>query len=96
MNNGKTMPFLVPLVLRGALGLTLPMFLLVVGAVAVAAPGPTSSEAELLAILEGDAPEAEKALACKFMAVSGSPAAVPAVAPAACQSQACLLGSDHA
>ena len=81
MNNGKTMPFLVPLVLRGALGLTLSMFLLVVGAVAVAAPGPTSSEAELLAILEGDAPEAEKALACKFMAVSGSPAAVPAVAP---------------
>jgi hypothetical protein len=43
---------------------------------ALAAPGPTSSEAELLAVLRGDAPEAEKAISCKFLAVNGSPAAV--------------------
>lgn len=48
---------------------------------AQAAPTPTSTEAELIAILQGDAPEADKALACKFVAVNGSPASVPAVAP---------------
>jgi HEAT repeat protein len=46
-----------------------------------AAPVPTSTEAELIAILAGEGPEADKALACKFLAVNGSPAAVPAVAP---------------
>ena len=46
-----------------------------------AAPTPTSTEAELIAILQGDGPEADKALACKFAAVNGSRAAVPAVAP---------------
>lgn len=45
------------------------------------APSPASTEAELIAILTGDAPEADKALACKFAAVNGSRAAVPAVAP---------------
>jgi hypothetical protein len=35
----------------------------------------------LIAILQGDGPEADKALACKFVAVNGSAAAVPAVAP---------------
>jgi len=43
---------------------------------ALAAPGPTSSEAELLAVLRGDAAEADKAISCKFLAVNGTPAAV--------------------
>lgn len=48
---------------------------------AQAAPTPASTEAELIAILQGDGPEADKALACKFAAINGSPAAVPAVVP---------------
>jgi hypothetical protein len=48
---------------------------------AQAAPTSTSSEAELIAILEGEWPEADKALACKCVAVNGSAAAVPALAP---------------
>lgn len=48
---------------------------------AVAAPGPQSSEADLLAVLRGDAPEADKAITCKFLAVNGTPAAVPDLAP---------------
>jgi HEAT repeat protein len=55
--------------------------LMVGGFTAQAAPTPASSEAELIAILQGDGPEADKALACKFVAVNGSAAAVPAVAP---------------
>jgi HEAT repeat protein len=43
---------------------------------AAAAPGPTTSEADLLAVLRSDAPEADKAITCKFLAVNGSPAAV--------------------
>ena len=43
---------------------------------AMAAPGPTASEAELLAVLRSDAAEADKAITCKFLAVNGSPAAV--------------------
>jgi len=45
--------------------------------------GPDTSpakEKELLAILRSDAPAAEKALACKHLAVHGSPAAVPDLA----------------
>lgn len=41
-----------------------------------AAPGPTSSEADLLAVLRSDASEADKAITCKYLAVNGSPAAV--------------------
>ena len=48
---------------------------------ALAEPGPASSEAELVAVLRGDAPEAEKALSCKFLAINGSPAAVADLAP---------------
>ncbi|MBM4021005.1 MAG: hypothetical protein FJ284_01960 [Planctomycetes bacterium] len=48
---------------------------------ALAAPGPHSSEAELLAVLRGDAPEADKAITCKFLAINGSPAAVPDLTP---------------
>jgi len=55
--------------------------LMVGGFTAQAAPTPASSEAELIAILQGDGPEADKALACKFVAVNGSAAAVPAVSP---------------
>ena len=61
--------------------LPLAAFLLTLASVAVAAPTPASTEAELIAILQGESPEADKALACKFVAVNGSPAAVPAVAP---------------
>ena len=43
---------------------------------AAAAPGPTASEAELLAVLRSDSAEADKAITCKFLAVNGSPAAV--------------------
>jgi HEAT repeat protein len=50
------------------------------GFTAEAAPTPASSEADLIAILQGDGTEADKALACKFVAVNGSAAAVPAVA----------------
>jgi len=63
------------------LGLTLLAILVPLAPVAWAAPTPASTEAELIAILTGDAPEADKALACKFAAVNGSRAAVPAVAP---------------
>lgn len=48
---------------------------------AAAAPGPTTSEADLLAVLRSDAPEADKAITCKFLAVNGSPAAVADLAP---------------
>lgn len=44
-------------------------------------PGPASSEAELVAVLRSDAPEADKAITCKFLAVNGSAAAVPDIAP---------------
>jgi HEAT repeat protein len=47
---------------------------------ALAEPGPNSSEAELLAVLRSDAPEADKAISCKFLAVNGTPAAVPDLA----------------
>ncbi len=46
-----------------------------------ATPGPASSETELLAVLRSDAPEADKAITCKFLAVNGSPAAVADLAP---------------
>ncbi len=44
-------------------------------------PGPDSSESELLAVLRSDAAEADKAITCKFLAVNGSSAAVPDLAP---------------
>ena len=49
---------------------------LVVCRVVVAAPGATSTEADLLAVLRSESPEADKALSCKFLAVNGSAAAV--------------------
>lgn len=52
------------------------MSLAVMCSAASAAPGPASSEAELLAVLRSDAPEADKAITCKFLAVNGSAAAV--------------------
>jgi hypothetical protein len=48
---------------------------------AAAAPGPTASEADLVAVLRSDAPEADKAITCKYLAVKGSPAAVADLAP---------------
>jgi HEAT repeat protein len=50
-------------------------------AVSGATPGSGSTEAELLGILRSDAPEADKAITCKFLAVKGSPAAVADLAP---------------
>ncbi|MFM7108279.1 MAG: HEAT repeat domain-containing protein [Planctomycetaceae bacterium] len=44
-------------------------------------------EAALVAVLRSDAPEADKAMACKELAVRGSGAAVPALAP--------LLADEH-
>ena len=44
---------------------------LVVCRVVVAAPGATSTEADLLAVLRSESPEADKALSCKFLAVNG-------------------------
>lgn len=41
-----------------------------------APPTPASNEAELLAVLRSDAPEADKALTCKFLAIQGTPLAV--------------------
>jgi HEAT repeat protein len=40
----------------------------------------TANERELVAVLESDAPAAEKALACKYLAVNGSNDAVPELA----------------
>jgi len=71
-SNGNTM---------GMIRFTITAALLVGAITAQAAPTPASSEAELIAILQGDGPEADKALACKFVAVNGSAAAVPAVSP---------------
>lgn len=51
-------------------------FVVLVAVPAVAAPGPQATEAELLAVLRSDAPEADKAITCKFLAVNGSAAAV--------------------
>jgi HEAT repeat protein len=42
---------------------------------------PADQEAKYLAVLRSDAPAAEKALACKRLAIYGGKAAVPAVAP---------------
>lgn len=41
----------------------------------------TSAEKDLIAVLQGDAPKGDKALACKFLAVQGTKEAVPALAP---------------
>ena len=51
-------------------------FVVLVAVPAVAAPGPQATEAEQLAVLRSDAPEADKAITCKFLAVNGSAAAV--------------------
>ena len=51
-------------------------FVLLVAFPAFSAPGQQATEAELLAVLRSDAPEAEKAITCKFLAVNGSAAAV--------------------
>jgi HEAT repeat protein len=55
-------------------------------ALAQAAPEAASKsgadrERELLAVIRSDAPVAEKAITCKFLAIYGSAAAVPVVAP---------------
>lgn len=62
-------------------------YLLAVAALACAAIGstlsaaePSAKERDLIAVLAGDAPAADKALACKNLAVHGSEAAVPELA----------------
>ncbi len=47
----------------------------------------SNTERELIAVLQSDAPEADKALACKHLAVYGSQTAVPELAK--------LLGNEH-
>ena len=67
--------------LIAAFGLGLAVTVLA-GTTGFAAPlGPASSEAELVAVLRGDAPEADKAITCKYLAVKGSPAVVADLAP---------------
>ena len=64
------------------------LFVLLVASIALSvnstwADGPDTSpekEQELLAVLSSDAPDAEKALACKGLAIHGSAAAVPELA----------------
>ena len=46
-----------------------------------AEPAGADREAELIALLKSDAPKADKALACKKLAVYGGESAVPALAP---------------
>ncbi len=56
---------------------------LLMGAASARADGPSASpekEAELLAVLRSDAPGAEKAIACKLLAIHGSSEAVPDLA----------------
>jgi HEAT repeat protein len=50
---------------------------------ATAAPQKSSAEREreLIRLLESDAPKSEKAITCKFLAIYGSKAAVPVLAP---------------
>jgi HEAT repeat protein len=51
--------------------------------VTAAAPPKSSAEREreLIQVLQSDAPKSEKAISCKFLAIYGSKAAVPVVAP---------------
>ena len=56
---------------------------------AAVAPGLTSPEKQqkLIALLESSAPKAEKAVACKFLAIYGTDAAVPALAELVCDKE---------
>ncbi len=67
--------------LIAAIGLCVVVTVCVGMTFAAAAPGRTSSEAELVAVLRSDAPEADKAITCKYLAVKGSPASVADLAP---------------
>ena len=53
------------------------------GVVAQDRPGPASNakESDLIAVLQSNAPQGEKAIACKDLAIYGSAQAVPALAP---------------
>jgi HEAT repeat protein len=77
-----SMSSMSPLISQHVVGGLAGLLLVATAAIAAAAPpAATSSEADLVAILQGEAPEAEKALACKFVAINGTAAAVPALAP---------------
>jgi len=58
-----------------------------VSSVSAAETTPSPAEQEFLAVLQSDAPEADKALACKKLAVHGTAAAVPELAK--------LLSNEH-
>jgi hypothetical protein len=77
-----SMSSMSPLISQRVVGGLAGLLLVATAAIAAAAP-PTaaSSEAKLLAIIQGEASEADKALACKFVAINGTAAAVPALAP---------------
>lgn len=51
------------------------------GAIRTLAQEPPAKEADLIAVLQSDAPKADKAITCKKLAVWGSEQAVPALAP---------------
>jgi HEAT repeat protein len=68
----RTGTFLTSMIVPGVVA----AFVVLVALPASAAPGPQASEAELLAVLRSDAPEADRAITCKFLAVNGSAAAV--------------------
>jgi HEAT repeat protein len=76
MTKRKTMKKLI-----AAVGVCVVLSVIAGATKAAAAPGPTSSEADLVAVLRSDAPEADKAITCKYLAVKGSPAAVADLAP---------------
>ena len=48
---------------------------------AAAPPSSANRERELIQVLQSDAPRSEKAITCKFLAIYGSKAAVPVLAP---------------
>ena len=67
---------LIPTMLIRELRVALMAGLMCLAGAMVAATGPQATEAELLAVLRSDAPEADKAISCKFLAVNGTSVAV--------------------
>ena len=72
---------LIPTMLIRELRVALMAGLMCLAGATAAATGPQATEAELLAVLRSDAPEADKAISCKFLAVNGTSAAVAYLTP---------------
>jgi len=60
---------------------TLAVLVALAGNLSLAADEPSAEEAKLIAVLQSNAPAAEKAITCKKLAIHGSKHAVPALAP---------------